>query len=481
MRFVAVDNLEPGMILARKIINRNVVSMLQKGVVLTDTNIARLKTNGYLGAYITDSISADIIIGETISEKTFEEGIAAVEDADVGRIIDVARDMVEDISELDRISVDMLDLRSFDDYTYHHSVNVAVYALAVAAKMELPEEKIQETAVAALCHDLGKTKIDPAIINKKGRLNDDEFEEIRRHPQYSYDMLYDNNLISSNVRQAVICHHENENGSGYPNGKEGDEIPLAAKIIHAVDVYDALTSRRAYKEPYAPVDALEYIIGGQGILFDRKVVETMLEVIPAYPPGMDVILSNGERGVVAAHTKNAARPVIRIFPDGREVDLSKNEGYSSVFITSSGLLVQESKDVEVLNEDRSDDNRKKRIVVVDDSSISRGQTQSALFGDYEITTLESAVACLNYIKAKGAPDLIIMDIEMPMLDGVTAVEKLRGMIGNDTKIVFLTAVADRDTVIRCKKAGAVDYILKPVNPVYLRERVSIALDKNLER
>ncbi|MCR5650644.1 MAG: response regulator [Lachnospiraceae bacterium] len=482
MRFVAVDDLEPGMKLGRKIINRNVVSMLQKGVVLNEMTIARLKINGYLGAYIVDDISEDIEIGETISEQTFEEGVTAVEEADVGSIIEVAKQMVADISKLDRISVDMLDLRSFDDYTYHHSVNVAVYAVAVAAKMELPEEKIQEVAVAALCHDLGKTKIDPAIINKKGRLDDDEFEEIRRHPKYSYDMLYDNELVSSSVRQAVICHHENENGSGYPNGKESFEIPLSAKIIHAVDVYDALTSRRAYKEPYAPVDALEYITGGKGILFDPRVVEVMMTVIPAYPPGMDVILSNGERAVVSAHTTLALRPVIKLHGTGKEIDLSKDPDYSTVFITASGLLLQESSEVESLNEGRpGKDVIKKKVLVVDDSSISRGQTKSALQSVYDVTSLESGTACINYIKAKGAPDLLIMDIDMPGMDGVTTVENLHEYDTGDMKIVFLTAVADRDTVIRCKMAGAADYILKPVNPIYLRERVSIAIDKNLDR
>ena len=481
MRFVAVDELQPGMKLGRRIIAKKVACMLQKGVVLSAVNIERLKINGYLGAYITDSISEDIEIGETVNEKTIEEGITAVADADIGSIIEVSKEMVNDISGLDRISVDMLDLRSYDDYTYHHSVNVAVYAVAVAAKMELPEEKIQEIAVAALCHDLGKTKIDPEIINKKGRLDDDEFEEIRRHPQYSYDMLYDNTLVSAAVRQAVICHHENENGSGYPGGREGEAIPLTAKIIHAVDVYDALTSRRSYKEPYAPVDALEYIIGGTGILFDRKVVDVMLTVIPAYPPGMDVILSNGQRAVVSAHTTMALRPKVRIYETGKDVDLSSDPDFSSVFISASGILLQESENVDLLNEDRNDHGTRKTVVIVDDSKISRGQTKAALQYEYNVVPLESGTACINYVKAKGIPDLIIMDIEMPGMDGMTTVEKLRESTKEEMKIMFLTAIADRDTVIRCRQVGAQDYVLKPVNPIYLRERVSIAIDRNLDR
>ena len=483
MRFIAVADLQPGMKLGRKIINRTRNSMLQKGVILTETHIERLKKNGYLGAYIADSFSDEVEIQETISEKTLEAGIDAVAEANIGSIISVASELVNDISSLDRISVDMMDLRSYDDYTYHHSVNVAVYAVAVATRMGLVGDQIQEIAVAALCHDLGKSRIDPDIINKKERLTDEEFEEIKRHPKYSYDMLYSNPVISPLVRQAVICHHENENGSGYPYGKSGEEIPLYAKIIHAVDVYDALTSRRPYKEPYAPVEALEYMIGGVNILFDKKVVEAMQNVIPAYPPGMDVELSNGERAVVVAHTNQALRPRIKIYETENEVDLSTDLHYRMVFITASGILMQESETgVEELNEKRGKAKKRiKEIVVVDDSRISLGQTKAALEDDYNVITLESGLACLNYVKNKGLPDLLIMDIDMPVMDGVTTVEKLREKNSDELKVVFLTAIANKDIVLRCNKAGARDYILKPVNPIYLRERVQIAIDKNLER
>ncbi len=483
MRFVAVGDLEPGMKLGRKIIDRRRTSMLEKGVVLSETNIQRLMTNGYLGAYIADPFSDEVEIQETVQEKTIQDGIDAVADENVGSIIDVASRLVQDISKLGRVSVDLLDLRSYDDYTYHHSVNVAVYAVAVGTRMGLDDEQLQELSLAALCHDLGKSRIDPKVINKKERLTDEEFEEIKRHPRYGYEMLYNNSMVSAAVRQAVICHHENENGSGYPLGKMGDEIPLYAKIIHAVDVYDALTSRRPYKDPYAPVDALEYMIGGVDILFDHKVVEVMQKVIPAYPPGMDVGLSNGEKAVVLAHTSDALRPRIKIYESGKEVDLSSDLHYRRVFITASGILMQESESgVEALNESRGKERQvPKNIVVVDDSQLSLRQTQSILGEEYNLTLLESGVACLNYIKAKGVPDLLIMDIDMPMLDGMTTVENLRKKGYQGLKVMFLTAVANRETVVRCNKVGAIDYILKPVNPIYLRERVKIALDKNLDR
>ncbi len=482
MRFVTAENLRPGMLLARKIIDQKSSSMLERNIKLTQTTIDRLRGSGYIGAYIIDEFSSDIDVLAPVSEETIEEGLSAVAAADIGRINDIAKVMVDDISALENISVDMIDLRSYDDYTYHHSVNVAIYAVAVAVKMELPEELIQEVAVAALCHDLGKMKIPSKILNKKGRLTDEEFDEIRRHPQYSYDMLYENPLISSKVRQAILCHHENENGSGYPLGKSEDDIPLTSKIIHGVDVYDALTSKRAYKNPYSPAEALEYISGGAGILFDKEVVDVMHKVIPAYPPGIDVALSNGETAVVKAHTSQTLRPVVKLYSNRKVIDLSKDPAFQSVFITASGILSKSRKIVEELNESRlsKNKNRRKEILVVDDSPISIGQTKAALSEDYDIVALESGLACLKYVEVKGVPDLIIMDIDMPFMDGVKTAERLRQKNYENLNIIFLSAIANKDTVIRCRRAGAIDYILKPVNLIYLKERVKMALDKKVD-
>ncbi|MCR5374404.1 MAG: response regulator [Lachnospiraceae bacterium] len=486
MRFVAVDELRPGMIIGRKIINRQKSAMIEKGIELNQKKIDHLLKNGYLGAYIIDDFSDQVEIQETVKEKTIESGIEAVSDANIGSIVEVASELVKDISKLKKISVDMLDLRSFDDYTYHHSVNVAIYAVSVATRLRLSEEKIQEIAVAALCHDLGKSKIDSHIINKKGPLTDEEFELIKKHPRYGYDILYDSFTVSSPVRQAVMCHHENENGSGYPNGMAGDEIPLYAKIIHAVDVYDALTSRRPYKGPYSPADALEYMECGANILFDAKVVEAMKSVIPAYPPGMDVTLSNGEKAVVTAHTSNAIRPKVKIYNSGQEIDLSMNPKYSDVFIIDSGFY-KESEDVyeggvEKLNEDRGKERaRKKVILIVDDNKTSIVQTKAALGNKYDIVGLDSGLACLNYVKVKGEPDLIIMDIDMPVFNGMETIEKLRERNYNKINVIFLTALANKEMVMRCRCVSAKDYILKPVSPVYLKERVEIALDKKKDR
>ena len=144
MRFVPVDSLQAGMILGRDIISNAKSFMLKRGITLTDSYIKYLQLNGYFGAYISDMTSEDVIFEEIIDHETVQKGIDAVASQNIGAIINVSADMVSQVSKKTDISVDLFDLRSFDDYTFHHSVNVAVYAAAVGKKMNLSEEAFYE-------------------------------------------------------------------------------------------------------------------------------------------------------------------------------------------------------------------------------------------------------------------------------------------------------------------------------------------------
>jgi len=477
MRFFPSDALEPGMQLGRDILSTNNAFMLKKGVTLTEDYIKYLTEKGYLGAYVSDEFSEGIEPEEPISAKTLVDSMNCIANQDIDGMMNSAIKIVNDISGLQRLSIDILDLRSFDDYTYHHSVNVAIYGVAVGRCMGLSDEEILQLSQVGICHDLGKLRIPIEIINKPDKLTDKEYDEIKKHPLYSYDILYGNPEVSAVVRQAVVLHHENENGSGYPYGKEGSETPLIAKIIHAVDVFDALTSKRPYKNPYTPYDAFEYMIGGKDILFNSEVVEAMRKVIPTFPMGMEVGLSNGMKAIVVSNTFDPLRPIVRLKSSFATIDLTDLE-YANIFITSSGYLslgIEET--VEELNEARQKVRDKvPTILVVDDSQLSLKQTTVALEKDnYRIICLQSGLAALNYLKTKERPDLVIMDIEMPMVNGIAATSSIRKMGLVDLPVIFLTAKGDRETVLKCKSVGATDYIIKPVLPTYLRERVEIAI------
>lgn len=483
MRFVEVSDLKEGMILDRDILNSGKTFILKRGTELNDIYIGHLKEKGYIGAYIRDKDFSDVELKSVITDSTRDMCIEAVENMDLERIMNAAEQMVAEISKLNSLSLDMVDLRCYDDYTYHHSVNVSVFSVAIGRAMGMTDDQLIKLCQAGLCHDLGKQKIPIEILNKPGRLSPEELKEVKNHPQYSYDILQDNLEISSEVRQSVLSHHENENGSGYPRGLGGDQLSLAAKILHAADVYDALISKRPYKKPYSPADAMEYLLGGKNILFNSKVVDAMISIIPAYPTATEVILSTGEHAVIIRQTNVPTRPIVRTIPSKTFLNLALPENKDIAIVASGMLEPGYSREVDKLNETNTTLREgPPKIMLVDDSLIALQQTSKSLEEEnYEIIALQSGIAAINYIKKNGAPDLIIMDIDMPTLDGITVTEKIQQMGYTDLPVIFLTAMDDRKTVMRCIMVHAKDYIVKPVRPAYLKGRIARALNEGLER
>lgn len=166
-----------------------------------------------------------------------------------------------------------------DPYTCGHSERVGWLARRLGAEMGLPTERLQTLEWAGLLHDVGKIGTPEAILNKPGRLTPDEFAEIQRHPQRSYDMLKHAAALAP-ILPAVLHHHENHDGSGYPHGLAGAAIPLDARIIHVVDIFDALTSDRAYRAGYSFSRALEILADGAGRATDPEVTAVFRALVP---------------------------------------------------------------------------------------------------------------------------------------------------------------------------------------------------------
>jgi putative nucleotidyltransferase with HDIG domain len=137
-------------------------------------------------------------------------------------------------------------IESSDTYTHGHSERVATYAASLATAMGLDETELQTIQVGAYLHDLGKVKIPHEILNKPGRLTNEEFDEMKRHPEYGIELLASVEF-PWDIRPLIRSHHEKLDGSGYPDRLRGDEIPLTAQLICIVDVYDALTTTRSYR------------------------------------------------------------------------------------------------------------------------------------------------------------------------------------------------------------------------------------------
>lgn len=354
MRYVAQNCLRPGQQLAVDLKLQGSRIFLRNKVILTSLLIERIKTIGFQGAYIDDDISKDLMVANVISEdlvskaKTdirclymdIEKGKKDSINGTMDTIQNVIRDIVEQIQRNSRTMVNIVDLRTFDDYTYSHSLNVSVLSVVIGTVLELDKKTMLELATAALVHDIGKIFVSKEIVNKPAKLDDNEYAEIKKHSEKGYQYLRQYNRLSAAAMSGVLEHHEHYSGAGYPKGLDGDNISLFGRIIGLADVYDALISDRPYRRALLPSDALEYIMSGYGKQFDPKVVEAFMRKVAPYPVGTCISLSNGISGIVVSnHEGFGLRPKIRVIEEGRPtqnfIDMH-NDQYANLTIT--GIL-----------------------------------------------------------------------------------------------------------------------------------------------
>ena len=168
-----------------------------------------------------------------------------------------------------------------DSATYNHLVRMSLYSYLIAKEMGFDEEWCEKLKLAAPMHDIGKLGIKDTILLKPTKLTDEEFEEMKKHTIYGYEILKDSTIdILKMAANIALCHHEKYDGTGYPRGLKGEEIPIEARIVAVADVFDALTSRRPYKEPYEIERAVEIIEKDSGKHFDPKVVQAFKKALP---------------------------------------------------------------------------------------------------------------------------------------------------------------------------------------------------------
>lgn len=232
---------------------------------------------------------------------------------------------IESVLEKSRNPLHLLEMmqcmRGYDDLTYTHSINVALISNVIGTWMNLGHDDIETLMIAGMLHDIGKLRIPPEIIQKPGRLTDQEYEIVKKHPQYGYDILSTKNL-NPKIKLVALQHHERYDGKGYPYGLKGNEIDLFSGIVAIADVYDAMTADRVYRKGICPFPVLEHMelqkeLYEPGALF--KFIERTVE---AYI-NTEVLLSNGEVGRVVLLNKSfLSRPIV--ISDDKTYDLSKD-------------------------------------------------------------------------------------------------------------------------------------------------------------
>lgn len=205
------------------------------------------------------------------------------------------------------------EIRQVDDYLYMHSVNVASLNGLIGRWANMPERDILSLIMIGLVHDLGKLKVPPEILDKPGIFTDEEFEMMKRHPIYSYELLLRSGETDPAILAAVRGHHEKINGKGYPDGLSGDNLSLFSRITAVSDVYDAMVSKRFYKEPITPFEVLAQFSQERFSNLDPEIVDIFLRNLPCTLIGRHVLLSNKEIGkVVYINPADFAYPVVRI-------------------------------------------------------------------------------------------------------------------------------------------------------------------------
>lgn len=330
MELIRTRDLKPGMIVAKSILDSCGRTLVSQNIVLTALAIRRLKELGIDRVYIGSEGTEGIDIKPAIEQNTKEEAARALKTLDIDKVIEVSRRIVEEMSRNITILSNMDMIKTYDDYTYQHSIGVAMHSSMIGIGLGYNKTNVERLVSAALLHDIGKTCIDDRILNAPRKLTEDEYNEIKKHTVYGYKILEKRYELSATVKTSVLLHHENEDGTGYPRGFRGDEIFKFAQIIHICDVYDALITKRPYKDAMFPKDAMQYIESKAGEMFSKPYVNVFKTYTPIYEVGTVVKLSNGSTGIVVKnYSKATSRPTVRI--NGKDIDLRKPK-FSDIYI-----------------------------------------------------------------------------------------------------------------------------------------------------
>ena len=211
------------------------------------------------------------------------------------------------------------------DYLYHHSVAVGIISGAIADKMKFSKGQVLQMATAGLLADSGMSKIDVNIREKTAFLTDNEFNEIRKHTIYSYQMVKDIPILKQEMKMAIFQHHERLDGSGYPRGEKLEQISVLSQIIAVADVFHAMTSERLYRSKESPYKVIERIREEEFGKFNIPVVAALTDLLTDIPMGTKIRLSNGEIGeVVFTHREAKTRPIVKLAKNNEMMDLTVN-------------------------------------------------------------------------------------------------------------------------------------------------------------
>ena len=332
---VSTHFLAAGMVLKGDGYDEKGTKVIDKDVPLNEKQIKEILACGVKTiTYTRERLRVKKETGsQAISEEHLTQAMSVLEDIEgavrnqsselpAREVKEIVDGFVEDIKNNNDACLNLLDLADYDDYTYTHSINVATISITCGLAMNLDELKIRTLGVAAILHDIGKTLIPIDVLNKPGKLDPEEWMILKKHPLFGYNILKAESQFSKDVVNSVLLHHEDYTGGGYPLGIRGDKSNTFSQIISISDVFDAITSKRTYKDAQPFATAFGFIMEKSGSKFNPEISQIFLKEMikkingePLYPVSSYVLLNSGEIGYVVDHRLNSfsLRPIINIF------------------------------------------------------------------------------------------------------------------------------------------------------------------------
>jgi HD-GYP domain-containing protein (c-di-GMP phosphodiesterase class II) len=346
MRLVGLSYLKPGAVLGRDVLGGHTgnIPLLRRGVVLNRHFIERLERAGIYTVYVDDELGAGIEVTPLVSEearalaadslgavfKEMRAGETAAQpmgEETLVRMTEVVQLLATEIANSRDAAAAIQNLAAASSYTVQHSINVTAVGLLIGERclhdhgwtdyrdrrrMDRSQEQLVQLGLGLMLHDIGKSLFPKELLEKPGPLEPEEWEIVRQHPLHGVAMLSPV-TTSARARAVVRSHHERWDGDGYPDGKAGKATHQFARIASVADVYDAVTSERPYSRAQSPDVGWSLVIDGAGTAFDPDIVDVFRQVVAPYPPGCEITLDDGRRGIVVSVDKHALeQPLIRI-------------------------------------------------------------------------------------------------------------------------------------------------------------------------
>lgn len=333
LKAYAIEDLKPGMIVGRDVMDPTGLPLLNAGTVLTNKIIFDLLDRPIFSIYVDDQkevpdaiapshehLLDDVYVGQY--QLVYEEALSLfMRLRDTGKVdLSLVDEIIEPLTSEQmtggiRAISQIHNMNRSGSYLVHHGIHVAILAGFLGRVLELPKAQRDDLILAGLFIDCGKVRIPDDILEKKGRLTDEEFQEIRRHPEYGYEMLKATPLgANREILLGVLQHHECCDGSGYPFGSRGDEISDFGRILAILDIYDAMAADRSYARRHSPFDIFQIlmddILAGKldthyGIPFIRNLCRDL--------NGSWVKLTTGEKGriVYIDESRVSSLPIVQ--------------------------------------------------------------------------------------------------------------------------------------------------------------------------